>query len=167
MEWYLKVVRDNYANFKGRARRKEFWMFNLISIIISIILMVVDNMLGFKFASEPVPGAEWASSLQSGYISSIYSLAILIPSLAVCVRRFHDTGKSGWNLLWYFTCIGILYQLYLFIKEGDQGQNEYGADPKGGENEDPFAGQRDVNNPFSGQNNPFNNNDNNPFRQNQ
>ena len=167
MKWFLKVVKDNYANFNGRARRKEFWMFVLFNFIISSVLMFLDNMLGFNFNSEPVPGAEWASSFQSGYLGSIYSLAILIPSLAVTVRRFHDTGKSAWNLLWYFTCIGILYQLYLLIKEGDQGQNEYGADPKGGENEDPFAGQRGANNPFSGQNNPFDNNDNNPFRNNQ
>lgn len=164
MEWFLKVVKDNYANFNGRARRKEYWMFTLFSFIFSSILMILDNFLGLKIGGgEEIAGY----STGSGVLGSIFSLAILIPSIAVGVRRLHDVGKSGWNYLWAFTCIGLLYLLYLFIKEGDQGQNEYGADPKGGENEDPFAGQREANNPFSGQNNPFDNNDNNPFRNNQ
>lgn len=166
MEWYLKVVRDNYANFNGRARRKEFWMFVLFNFIFSSILSVIDNMLGFTFASEPVPGAEWASAVQSGYLSSIYSLAVLIPSIAVGVRRLHDIGKSGWNLLWSLVCcVGWIYLIYLYIQEGEKGQNEYGADPKGNENEDPFANQRDQNNPFSGTDNPFTQDkDNNPFK---
>lgn len=160
MEWYLKVVRDNYANFNGRARRKEYWMFVLINFIIgSVILRSIDMMFGLTFgASEGLP---WYS--QNGTLSSIYSLAVLIPSIAVSIRRLHDIGKSGWNLLWIFTCIGVFYVLYLHILEGEKGQNEYGPDPKGGENEDPFAGQRDINNPFSGQNSPFSN-ENNPYR---
>lgn len=160
MEWYLKVVRDNYANFNGRARRKEYWMFTLVNLIIgSIILRSIDMMFGLTIG--PTEGVPWYS--QNGTLSSIYSLAVLIPGLAVSVRRLHDIGKSGWNLLWILTCIGIFYVLYLHIVEGDQGQNEYGPDPKGGENEDPFAGQRDTSNPFSGENNPFSN-PNNPFR---
>lgn len=152
MEWYLKVVRDNYANFNGRARRKEFWMFVLFNIIISWGLSLLDSMLGFSFQSEPVdvPGMEWVSNYQSGgYLSSFYSLVVLIPSIAVGVRRLHDTGKSGWNILWGLVCcVGWIYLIYLYIQEGDKGQNEYGADPKGSENNDPFAGQRDAENPF-------------------
>lgn len=148
MEWYLKVVRDNYANFSGRARRKEFWMFILFSFVISCVLTVVDNMMGFTFTSDPIPGYEWASSSQGGYLSSIYSLVIIIPSLAVSVRRLHDIGKSGWNLLWYFVCcIGWIYLLYLMVLEGESGTNEYGVDPKGVDS-DPFANQRDEQNPF-------------------
>lgn len=161
MEWYLKVVRDNYANFNGRARRKEYWMFVLINIGVSIVLGIIDNILGLKIGGGDLA----AYGGGTGVIGSIYSLAIFIPSLAVTVRRLHDTGKSGWNYLWVLTCIGAFYVLYLLIQEGDHGQNEYGADPKGEENEDPFAGQRGENNPFSGQNNPFTN-DNNPFRKN-
>jgi uncharacterized membrane protein YhaH (DUF805 family) len=152
MEWYLKVVRDNYANFNGRARRKEFWMFVLFNIIISWGLSLLDSMLGFSFQAEPVdvPGMEWISSYRSGgYLSSFYSLVVLIPSIAVGVRRLHDIGKSGWNILWgFFCCVGWIYLIYLYIQEGEKGQNEYGTDPKGGENNDPFAGQRDTDNPF-------------------
>lgn len=145
MEWYLKVVRDNYANFNGRARRKEYWMFTLVNVIIAIILAVIDQAAGLTVGAG------------NGIIGSIYSLIVLIPGIAAAVRRLHDTGKSGWNYLWVLTCIGAFYVLYLLIIEGDHGQNEYGPDPKAEENQDPFAGQREDHNPFSNPNNPFNN----------
>lgn len=149
MEWYLKVVKDNYANFNGRARRKEFWMFVLFNFVISWGLTFIDNMLGFTFNSDPIPGYEWVSFTQGGYLSGLYSLAIIIPSLAVGARRLHDIGKSGLNLIWYFVCcVGWIYLIYLFIQEGESGTNKYGADPKGGA-EDPFADQRDTHNPFT------------------
>lgn len=157
MEWFLKVVRDNYANFKGRARRKEYWMFVLISFIIQLILGVLDNIFDLSYQSEYGGGG--------GPIQSIYSLAIFLPSLAVLVRRLHDVHKSGWNFLWVFTGIGAFYVLYLLIKEGDYGNNEYGFDPKGLSEENPFDSNKEPNNPFSGNNNPFNN-DNNPFKNN-
>lgn len=108
MEWYLKVVKDNYANFNGRARRKEFWMFYLINFIISFGLGIVGGMIDFTL------------------IGSIYSLAVLVPTIAVGVRRLHDTNKSGWFIL-----IPI-YNIILFATEGDKGSNEYGEDPKDG-----------------------------------
>lgn len=85
MEWFLKVVKENYANFNGRARRKEYWMFTLFSSIISIVLFVLmsifsDSMLVIIFS----------------ILSILYSLVILIPSLAVIARRLHDTNHSGW-----------------------------------------------------------------------
>ncbi|MDR2281950.1 MAG: DUF805 domain-containing protein [Sphingobacterium sp.] len=153
MEWYLKVVRDNYANFNGRARRKEYWMFFLINVGISLVLSLIDSVFGLKMGGNEMA----AYGGGTGVIGGIYSLAVFIPGLAVTVRRLHDSGKSGWNYLWVLTCIGAFYVLYLLIQEGDRGQNQYGEDPKGGENEDPFAGQREINNPFSGQNNPFKN----------
>src|SRR5690606_15114716 len=88
MDWYLKVIR-NYVGFSGRARRKEYWMFVLINIVISIVLAMVDGMLGLKVGGEQ--GA--------GLLGLIYSLAILLPSIAVGVRRLHDTGRSGWWML--------------------------------------------------------------------
>ena len=106
MNWYLKVWK-NYANFNGRARRKEYWMFVLFNLIIQYglqALVFVDESLAL--------------------LSGIYSLAVLIPSLAVAVRRMHDVGKSGWFLL-----IPI-YNLILAATNGDEGSNEYGADPK-------------------------------------
>jgi len=79
-DYYLKVVRDNYANFEGRARRAEYWYFYLLSLIISLILQGVDYLIGTEI----------------GILGGIYSLAIIVPTIAVMVRRLHDTGKSGW-----------------------------------------------------------------------
>lgn len=162
MEWYLKVVRDNYANFSGRARRKEYWMFVLFNIIISAIIAVIDSIFGLKYGGEEFA----AYGGGTGVLGSIYSLAVFIPSLAVTVRRLHDVGKSGWNYLWVLTCIGIFYLLYLAITEGDHGPNKYGPDPKEDENgNNPFGHQSNDYNPYSGENNPFNNpNPDNPFR---
>lgn len=136
MEWFLKVVRDNYANFNGRARRKEFWMFFLFNIIIGTILSILGLM--------------WTTFY---YINIIVSLALFVPFLAVGARRLHDINKSGWMMLMCFIPLLNLYLLYVFCLEGDRGTNEYGEDPKADENDNPFADQ----NPF-GQitpNNPF------------
>lgn len=119
IEWYKKVVFENYANFSGRARRSEYWYFYLASAIISILLSIIDNLIGYKIGS-----------VNLGIIGLLYSLLVLIPTLAVGVRRLHDVGKSGWFLLIVFTCIGAFWILYLFCIDGDQGTNEYGPDPK-------------------------------------
>jgi len=108
MNWYLKVL-NQYADFNGRARRKEYWMFALINFIISMILTLVDTEI---FKNE------------LGVLDLIYSLAVLVPTIAVAVRRMHDVGKSGWFIL-----IPI-YNLILALTEGDSGPNEYGPDPK-------------------------------------
>lgn len=116
MEWYLKVVKDNYANFKGRARRKEYWMFVLFNMLFAIGAMVLDNVLGI---ASPAVGY--------GPIYGIYALATFVPSLAVGVRRMHDVGKSGWFLLIPF------YNLYLAVQDSEVGTNQYGTNPKTGE----------------------------------
>jgi uncharacterized membrane protein YhaH (DUF805 family) len=105
MKWYLKVLK-NYAVFEGRARRSEYWFFALISTIISIALVVIGYRTGLDI------------------LDSLYSLAVLIPSLAVGVRRIHDVNKSGW-----FVIVPI-YNLILFFTDGTQGPNRYGPDPK-------------------------------------
>ena len=87
MDWYLKAVRDNYMNFEGRARRKEFWMFTLVNLIIYIVLDIVETVMGLEIFYN------------SGLLTTIYSLALVLPSLAVGVRRLHDTDKSGWWIL--------------------------------------------------------------------
>lgn len=107
MNWYLKVLKQ-YADFEGRARRKEFWMFTLISTIISYLIM------GVAMAVDP--------SLT--VVSSIYSLAVIVPTFAVWIRRMHDVGKSGWY------CLIPFYNLYLACIDGDEGTNEYGPNPK-------------------------------------
>ena len=113
MEWFLKVVRDNYANFNGRAGRKEFWMFVLFYIIFAIIASVLDVLIGTYVA-----------------FTLILSLALIVPSLAVTVRRLHDIGKSGlWILIDFVPLIGPIWLLILLIKEGDPGANMYGPPP--------------------------------------
>ena len=105
MEWYLKVLK-NYAGFSGRARRKEYWMFFLVNMGISFVIGLIGGAIEFEL------------------LGSLYSLAVMIPSIAVGVRRIHDTNKSGWFIL-----IPI-YNLILFATEGNSGSNEYGEDPK-------------------------------------
>jgi uncharacterized membrane protein YhaH (DUF805 family) len=129
-DWYLKVVRDNYANFSGRARRSEYWYFALFNFVFSSILQLIDYVIG----------------LDVGILGGIYSLAVLVPSLAVAVRRLHDTGKSGWYiLLIFFVCIGWIWLFVLFCTEGDNGPNEYGQDPKNpGYGEFDDIGKKDI-----------------------
>ena len=119
MEWYLKVLRQ-YADFNGRARRKEYWMFFLFNMIIVAILSLIDRFTGTY-------SLEWGSGLLSG----IYSIAVLIPGLAVAARRLHDVGKSGWMLLIAFIpIIGAIWLLVLFVTDSDPGSNKYGPNPK-------------------------------------
>lgn len=122
MNWYVKCLKQ-YADFSGRARRKEYWMFVLFNVLISIALSIVDGVLGFS--------AE-ASSI--GILGGIYSLAVLIPGIAVCVRRLHDVGKSGWYyLLFLIPIIGAIILLVWFCTEGERSTNAWGEDPKLGE----------------------------------
>ncbi len=119
MNWYLKVLKD-YAKFDGRARRSEYWYFVLFNIIASFILGFVDGILGLSLVEGSL-----------GLLSGLYSLFVLIPSISVAVRRLHDVGQSGWMLLIsLIPCIGVFILLYFLIKDGDQGDNEYGPSPK-------------------------------------
>jgi len=119
MNWYLEVLKK-YAVFNGRARRKEYWYFLLFSILISLALAIVDNMLG-SFSTEA----------GMGLLGVIYSLAILIPSLAVSVRRLHDTGRSGWwVLIVLIPLIGFIVLLIFTVQDSTPGGNAYGENPK-------------------------------------
>lgn len=86
MNWYLKVLRQ-YADFSGRARRKEYWMFFLFNMIFAIAAVVLDNLFGIAF-----------EDIGYGPIYILYMLAVAIPGLALSVRRLHDVGKSGWMI---------------------------------------------------------------------
>jgi len=108
MNWYLKVLKQ-YADFNGRSRRKEYWMFFLINFIISYTISFIAVFLDIY-------------SLE--ILSTIYSLAVLVPSIAVGVRRMHDVGKSGWYLL-----IPI-YNLILACTDSEAGPNKWGQNPK-------------------------------------
>lgn len=105
MNYYLKVL-QNYATFSGRARRSEYWYFALFNMIISFVFGFIGGLTEMPF------------------LSRLYTLAVLIPGIAVGVRRMHDVGKSGWFLL-----IPI-YNFILAVTEGEKGENQYGADPK-------------------------------------
>ncbi len=113
MNWYLQVLKK-YAVFSGRARRKEYWMFVLFNTIIVFVLGFVEGLFGGP-----------------GIIANIYSLAVLIPSIAVFVRRLHDTGRSGW---WFFIgfvpLVGAIVLLVFMVKDSDPGDNQYGPNPK-------------------------------------
>ena len=124
MEWYLKVMRDNYANFSGRARRKEYWMFVLVQTIVMIGLMILDSVLGLDFELQGI-------SLGYGYLYLIGLIVHFIPSLAVLVRRLHDVGKSGWfYFIFLIPLIGIIWLLVLYCTEGQKQDNKWGPDPK-------------------------------------
>ena len=98
MEIYLKVIKDNYVNFNGRARRKEFWMFQLFVIIITVICTIFDNILGTFFTIDAGPAGFVIVCLTDGYISYVVFF-IFCHLCSLLVRRLHDVGKSGW---WYF-----------------------------------------------------------------
>ena len=118
MEWYLKALKQ-YANFSGRARRKEYWMFTLFNIIFIIVATVLDNVLGL------------ATEAGIGVFYTLYLLAIIVPSLAVAVRRLHDVGKSGWMILvGLIPIIGSIWLLVLYVTDSQQGDNQWGAYPK-------------------------------------
>lgn len=116
--YYLNAIKDHYADFEGRARRSEYWYFALFNAIVSWGLSGI-SMMGEGFGFFYV-------------ISMIYSLAVMIPSIAIGVRRLHDIGKSGWYLLVILIPLaGIIWLIVLFATDSQDGENEYGPNPKG------------------------------------
>jgi uncharacterized membrane protein YhaH (DUF805 family) len=119
MNWYLKVLKQ-FVDFAGRARRQEFWMFVLFNAIFACVAMALDNVFGI---ANPV--------FHYGPLYGIYGLVVLLPSLAVTVRRLHDIGKSGLMILIaLIPIVGGIWLLVLMCKAGVRGANQYGADPK-------------------------------------
>jgi uncharacterized membrane protein YhaH (DUF805 family) len=114
VNWYLEVLKK-YAVFTGRARRTEYWMFVLFNLVIAIALAFIEGIVGGP-----------------GVLGGLYSLAVLIPSLAVGARRLHDTGRSGWWLLiGLVPVIGIIVLIVFFATDSQPGTNQYGPNPKG------------------------------------
>jgi uncharacterized membrane protein YhaH (DUF805 family) len=117
-------VLKKYATFDGRARRAEYWYFALFNLIISVVLSILDGIVRSNSST--------ASTV--GLLGGLYSLVVLIPSIAVGVRRLHDTGRSGWwMLIAFIPFIGAIWLLVYFVEEGTVGPNQYGADPKSGD----------------------------------
>ena len=113
MNWYLKVLREHYSDFAGRARRREYWMFVLVNMIAVVLLGVTGTLVKLP------------------WLSMLYGLGVLVPSLAVSVRRLHDIGRSGRLLLVSLVPVaGGIYLLYLFCLDGEKKLNRWGANPK-------------------------------------
>lgn len=115
MEWYLKCIKQHYFDFNGRARRKEYWMFTLVNVVISIALSVILGLISENLA----------------LLANLYSLAVLLPALGVTARRLHDIGKSGWwMLIALVPILGGLYLLFLLVQDSVPETNAYGPNPK-------------------------------------
>lgn len=177
MKWYL-MAWQKYFQFSGRSRRKEFWMFVLFNIIAGIILQILDDILGTKYgATTPIiTGEAFMDSMNiylsqgTGILGTIYSLAVIIPNLALAVRRLHDVNRSGlWLLAIIIPSVISIASVFLallapmiggliamvcglsilvlailllvwYCTEGTAGPNKYGEDPKGNNNLSEFGG---------------------------
>jgi uncharacterized membrane protein YhaH (DUF805 family) len=119
MNWYIEALKK-YAVFSGRARRKEYWFFVLFNVIFSFVLGFIDGMMGNVHMESGM-----------GLLGGVYSLLLLIPGIAVSVRRLHDTNRTGWwVLLGLIPIIGALVLLIFMIQDSTPGENNYGQNPK-------------------------------------
>lgn len=119
MKWYLKVLRQ-FADFSGRARRKEYWYFAFVNVFFTCVAITADIILGVA-----------SDNFGVGPIYILYSILVFIPSIAVSVRRLHDIGKSGWMLLVVLIpVIGAIWLLVLLFTDSNAGDNNYGSNPK-------------------------------------
>lgn len=145
MEWATLPLKK-YAEFEGRSRRKEYWMYVLLLIAVGLVIGTVEGIVGLSGMVGPY-----------GPITALFLLGTLVPSLAVGVRRLHDTGRSGWWLLIGYgpfllsllltmagslqlamilsvlALVGFVALLVFMVMEGTRGPNQYGPDPKGSE----------------------------------
>ena len=114
MDWYLTALKK-YAVFSGRARRKEYWYFVLFNFLISLGLGLIDSVLGLTLENSGM-----------GLLGGLYSLAVLIPGIAVAVRRLHDTGRSGWWLLLsLIPFVGVIILIVFLASGTESGTNQY------------------------------------------
>lgn len=145
MEWATLPLKK-YAEFEGRSRRKEYWMYVLLLIAVGLVIGTVEGIVGLSGMVGPY-----------GPLTALFLLGTLVPSLAVGVRRLHDTGRSGWWLLIGYgpfllslvltmagslqlamilsvlALVGFVALLVFMVMEGTRGPNQYGPDPKGSE----------------------------------
>ena len=120
MSYYLEALKK-YAVFSGRSRRMEYWFFVLFNLIVAFVLALIDMLIGTFSAVQNI-----------GLLSGIYSLAVLIPTLAVTVRRLHDIDRSGWWILInLIPLVGAIVLLVFSLLPGTPGSNRFGPDPKG------------------------------------
>ncbi len=118
-KYFIDIITKKYLAFDGRARRQEYWFFALFYFIISIIVGVVDGLLGLNVAG-------------TGLLTLVLTLGLLLPSIAVGVRRLHDIDKSGWwMIIGLIPLIGAIVLIVFFCLKGTDGSNRFGADPIG------------------------------------
>ena len=169
---YFNMLR-NWKNFSGRATRSDYWWALLgnfiVAVIIGAIMGVLTGIAGI--ISENLAGV---MMVITSLVTGAYSLIILVPSVALVIRRFHDINKSGW---WYLIClalcmccgIGSIVFLVFMCMDGTPGNNNYGPDPKGRAGINPMNnntqfngqynnvnGQLNNQNMYNGQNNQYN-----------
>ena len=140
MNWMLMPLR-RYAQFSGRARRLEFWLWSLLVLVAMIVATYLDINLGLGgSATGTQEGASLSFNVNLGPLGIVLLLATLIPNLAVSARRLHDIDKSGWMLLlWLVPIVGWAILLYLYLQPGTAGPNRFGPDPKGAADAQVFA----------------------------
>ena len=135
LTYWCECFTKHYADFSGRARRSEYWGTVLFNVIAQIVLSVVLVAVLVIWFSSTEMNADVSvvrlSLIMIKAVRSLYSLIWLLPGLAVAVRRLHDIGKSGWNLLWVLLpIIGWIMLLYWFCQDSELGENKWGANPK-------------------------------------
>ena len=109
----VKNVLTNYVKFEGRARRSEYWYFFLFNLAVSVVLAIIVNVTGIRI------------------LSTLWSLAMLLPGLGVCVRRLHDIGKRWpWILVAFIPVAGAIWLIVMLATNGQEGENAFGPDPK-------------------------------------
>ena len=112
-KWYLPVLKEHYADFQGRARRQTYWMYVLCNCVVAIVLGLIGLVIGTKL------------------LSNLYSLAVLVPGLAINARRLHDTGRSGWwQLIALVPVVGFIVLLIFLCQDSKPEANKWGANPK-------------------------------------
>ena len=119
MNWYLAALKK-YATFEGRARRKEYWLFALFNLLVAFVAGIIDSLTG-TFDEE----------IGMGLLGGLYALAVILPSIAVTVRRLHDTSRSGWWILISFVpIVGVIVLFVFMVLDSTPGANSHGPNPK-------------------------------------
>lgn len=119
MNWFIEVLKKP-LEFRGRARRKEYWYFFAVSVVITLVLTLIDQGLGWYNSNSAI-----------GILSGVFSLFIILPSLSVTVRRLHDMGRTGWWVLLFFVPVAGFFIILCFLAfNGTAGANKYGDNPR-------------------------------------
>ena len=127
-QYFLETIKQRYAQFEGRARRSEYWYFTLYYFIFSFIAGMIDIF----FINPVILHATTEEASKGGLLGMALALGLLIPSIALAIRRLHDIGKSGWWLLiGLIPVVGLIVLIYFYVQDSQMGENLYGQNPKG------------------------------------